>query len=79
MFSLSKIVMAKLQKLSAAEQQQVLNFVEFLTQKQVSCKPIWEEFDEIIQAVPEAEWDYLPIDVALQHDHYLYGTPKKQM
>ena len=27
--------------------------------------------------VPDAEWDKLPTDLAAQHDHYLYGTPKR--
>jgi Arc/MetJ-type ribon-helix-helix transcriptional regulator len=40
-------------------------------------KPIWEVFEEITSSVPEEEWAKLPIDGAEQHDHYIYGTPKR--
>lgn len=40
-------------------------------------KPIWEEILELTADVPDEEWDKLPTDLAEQHDHYLYGTPKR--
>ena len=40
-------------------------------------KPIWERFLERIAAIPDEEWDKLPVDGAEQHDHYIYGTPKR--
>jgi hypothetical protein len=42
-----------------------------------SAKPIWEEIDELIRGVPPEELDKLPVDGAEQHDHYIYGTPKR--
>jgi Arc/MetJ-type ribon-helix-helix transcriptional regulator len=33
-------------------------------------------FAEIAKDVPDSEWDKLPRDLAQNHDHYLYGTPK---
>ncbi len=39
--------------------------------------PIWEVFQESLTDIPEEEIDLLPHDAAEQHDHYLYGTPKK--
>ncbi len=42
-----------------------------------NSKPIWEVFEEITSSVPEEEWAKLPIDGAEQHDHYIYGTPKR--
>jgi Arc/MetJ-type ribon-helix-helix transcriptional regulator len=41
-----------------------------------ASKPIWEEFQEISASVPDEVWDALPSDLAEQHDHYIYGTPK---
>jgi len=32
---------------------------------------------EITKDIPDAEWDKLPTDLAMNHDHYLYGTPKR--
>jgi hypothetical protein len=40
-------------------------------------KPLWEEILELTADVPAAEWDKLPSDLAEQHDHYVYGTPKR--
>jgi Arc/MetJ-type ribon-helix-helix transcriptional regulator len=40
-------------------------------------KPIWEEILELTADVPDEEWDKLPTDLAEQHDHYIYGTPKR--
>lgn len=41
-------------------------------------KPIWEVFAEIVRTIPEEELRKLPVDGATQHDHYIYGTPKRE-
>jgi hypothetical protein len=40
-------------------------------------KPIWQEALELTADVPADEWARLPTDLAEQHDHYIYGTPKR--
>ena len=40
-------------------------------------KPIWERIAELVADVPPEELDKLPTDGASQHDHYIYGTPKR--
>lgn len=40
-------------------------------------KTIWEEIQEITSGIPEEEFLKLPVDGAEQHDHYIYGTPKR--
>lgn len=40
-------------------------------------KPIWELIEEDNRTIPPEVWDALPTDLAEQHDHYLYGTPKR--
>jgi Arc/MetJ-type ribon-helix-helix transcriptional regulator len=40
-------------------------------------KPIWEKILERSAAIPDEEWDKLPVDGAEQHDHYIYHTPKR--
>ena len=40
-------------------------------------KPIWEVFQELSANVPDEVWDALPTDLSEQHDHYIYGTPKR--
>jgi Arc/MetJ-type ribon-helix-helix transcriptional regulator len=40
-------------------------------------RPIWEVFEEISASIPDEEWARLPVDGAEQHDHYIYGTPRR--
>jgi hypothetical protein len=43
-----------------------------------SSKPIWEEFEEITSGLSEEALRQAPTDGAEQHDHYLYGSPKRK-
>ncbi len=40
-------------------------------------KPVWEQILELTADIPDEEFDRLPADLAEQHDHYIYGTPKR--
>jgi len=40
-------------------------------------KPIWEQFIDAFKDVPDEELERLPVDGAAQHDHYIYGLPKR--
>jgi hypothetical protein len=40
-------------------------------------RPIWEVADTLRQSVPPQEWARVPADGSAQHDHYIYGTPKR--
>jgi hypothetical protein len=40
-------------------------------------RPIWELLEEQAQQIPEAELDRIPHDGSVNHDHYMYGAPKK--
>jgi Arc/MetJ-type ribon-helix-helix transcriptional regulator len=42
-----------------------------------SHKPIWEVIEEENRSIPPEVWDALPTDLSEQHDHYIYGTPKR--
>jgi antitoxin component of MazEF toxin-antitoxin module len=39
--------------------------------------PIWERILALTADAPAEELDKLPVDGASQHDHYIYGTPKR--
>lgn len=43
----------------------------------LTAKPIWEVIEEILGDVPEEELMKLPPDGAVEHDHYIYGLPKR--
>lgn len=47
------------------------------TQDRVAVRPLWEIAEEISAQVPLEEWEKVPADGAEQHDHYLYGSPKR--
>jgi len=40
-------------------------------------KSFWEAFTNQIQALPDEVFEHLPTDGASEHDHYLYGSPKR--
>jgi hypothetical protein len=42
-----------------------------------TTKPLWEIADDLLKDVPQEVLDRLPTDGAAQHDHYIYGTPKR--
>jgi hypothetical protein len=40
-------------------------------------RPIWELIEDNMKDVPAVEFAKLPVDGASEHDHYLYGHPKR--
>jgi hypothetical protein len=40
-------------------------------------KPFWQKALEASQRIPDADLERLPVDLAAQVDHYIYGTPKR--
>ncbi len=66
--------------LSRDEQEAVLDFVANRFSNPVSkgdTRPIWEIAREISESIPLEEWEKLPSDGSVNHDHYLYGAPKR--
>jgi hypothetical protein len=45
---------------------------------QPTHKPIWQIAEEIRAGIPPEDLARLPRDGAAQHDHYIYGTPKRE-
>lgn len=71
----------KVRGLSPNEKRKVLEFIDNLGESEASRRddhPIGEVIAEISASVPDEEWAKLPTDGAEQHDHYLYGSPKRQ-
>lgn len=78
--NIEESLIEKLRGLPLEKQQEVLEFVENLAKRPATSRddrPIWEVIREISAEVPDEEWAKLPADGAEQHDHYLYGSPKK--
>lgn len=49
------------------------------TPSQTDKKPIWEIFEDFAKSIPEEVLAKVPTDGAEQHDHYIYGTPKRSV
>jgi hypothetical protein len=49
---------------------------EELIRRKQADKPVWQMVLEIMKDVPKEEIDNLPTDGSVEHDHYIYGTPK---
>jgi Tfp pilus assembly protein PilN len=81
--NLEQAILKKLQALPDTRQQEVLALVESLLEKEQAApaestrRPIGEIFEELSSQIPFEEWAELPRDGAEQHDHYLYGSPKR--
>lgn len=43
-----------------------------------TVKPIWDIFAEIVKELPAKVLNALPTDTAENHDHYIYGAPKRK-
>jgi putative addiction module CopG family antidote len=47
------------------------------SQNATEIQSIGAIIDELMSDMPDEVLDRLPVDGAAQHDHYLYGTPKR--
>jgi len=76
---IAQTIYEKVQILPAEEQKEVLGIVEdkLSVQRRKDTRPIWEIAKEISESIPLEEWEKLPSDGSINHDHYLYGAPKK--
>lgn len=77
---LEKKLNSKIASLSAEDKETVLGYVESRIARGVeraSTRPIWEIIAEISDEIPNEEWEKLPSDGSVNHDHYLYGAPKR--
>ncbi len=80
MSAIEESVLENLRALPIEQQRQVLEFVQKLKQRQAPSqyeRPIWEVIQETSAQVSDEAWSDVPTDGAEQHDHYLYGAPKK--
>ena len=48
-----------------------------LNRQQEQTKPFWQFVEELIADIPQEVLDTMPTDGAEQHDHYIYGSPKR--
>ena len=77
-YPIADLINAHVRLLPEEEQQEVLEFVYTLAQKTLlPQKSIWEKIRERADRLPVEAWENMPTDGSIQHDHYLYGIPKR--
>jgi plasmid stability protein len=42
-----------------------------------SSEPFWKAFTRRMHSLPDEVFEHLPTDGASEHDHYLYGSPRR--
>jgi len=82
--NLEQTILEKIHALPDIKQQEVLALVdEMLKEDQKRPRenvgPIWEVIEEISSQAPPGTWDDVPTDGSVNHDHYLYGAPKRRL
>ena len=79
---MTKSMTAKEQLIKEIEQtpepiiQEVLDFLLQIRERYQTHKPIWQVSQELMADVDPEVIAHFPTDGAVQHDHYIYGTPK---
>lgn len=76
---IAEVIFKKVKILPLKKQQEVLEIVEQKLEQNApdNYRPIWEIAKEISSQVADEEWKNIPSDGSVNHDHYLYGAPKK--
>ena|SRR5579863_5585667 len=75
--SVEDVVEAGLTMLQQHQEDQAANDEAAEPAGSVSPAPFWETFTQQVHAVPDEVFERLPQDGASEHDHYLYGAPKR--
>lgn len=75
--AIQQAVIEKLARFSLDEQKKVLAFVEDLVRREAPRAKFGAIFKEAAKNVPPEAWQEVPTDGAINHDHYLYGAPKR--
>lgn len=70
-------VIENLRHLPPEQQEEVASFIEELFERLEPHPNLWDRIEERVAQVPEEVWEEIPTDGAEQHDHYLYGSPKR--
>lgn len=57
------------------KQKEILREIESIEKE--TPLTIWQKIRARSEKIPDEVWEEMPKDGSEQHDHYLYGTPKK--
>lgn len=79
-------VVEAIRVLPEEKQQQVLDYAEQIARSESATDAIekpkkrkfLQEIEEIMSELPKEAFEGYPTDGSLNHDHYLYGAPKRE-
>ncbi len=69
-----EVIRKALDALDAKEQQETPLSTK---EKKRLAVPVWQRFQNAVHSLPKEELAALPSNGASEHDHYLYGLPKR--
>jgi hypothetical protein len=72
-----KQIVEKIKVLLPQERDEVLRYVEDILSKRHRKMTLGEKISALSAEVSDDVWEKIPTDGSQQHDHYIYGTPKK--
>ena len=70
-------IVSKIRTLSDKEREDVLRYVDGVINGHEHKRTLGEQLEEVFADISTEDWEKLPRDGAEQHDHYIYGTPKR--
>ncbi len=70
-------IVNKIRTLTDKEREDVLRYVDRVIGGQEREPRLGEKLAELFADVPDEVWERIPEDGSEQHDHYIYGTPKR--
>jgi hypothetical protein len=71
----AETIYERVKVLPPEKQQEILHHIEILEQK--TELTIWQKIRARSEKIPDEVWEEMPGDGSEQHDHYLYGVPKR--
>ena len=77
-------VIEAIRVLPETKQMQVLSYIEQISQiendkaKRPKKRKLFEKLESLMKELPPDAFDGYPTDGSLNHDHYLYGSPKRE-
>ena len=82
--SIEQQVIEAIRVLPETKQRQVLSYAKQISQietvktKQPKKRKLLEKLESLMKELPPDAFEGYPTDGSLNHDHYLYGSPKRE-
>ncbi len=74
----AETIFERVKNLPIEKQKEILHQIESIEIVEKETPPtIWQKIRARSEKIPDEVWEEMPKDGSEQHDHYLYGTPKK--